>query len=177
MCQKQVCIRTSRKETKITIKMKKGLSKFDIYAIAIGTAGVGYFVYRQIQKSKGAKDEKKDVKKVEDDVAILKKKGQSPSYTEGSYNILASQILQACAGYGTDEQQIYRVMDKMKKDIDFAKLVTAFGRRTLPCDRLMRPFDNCGDGNLLELLSSELDDSEANYCNKILAKNGVTYRI
>jgi len=56
--------------------MKKGLSKFDIYAIAIGTAGIGYFVYRQIQKSKGTKDEKKDVKKVEDDVAILKKKGQ-----------------------------------------------------------------------------------------------------
>jgi len=156
--------------------MKKGLSKFDIYAIAIGSVGIGYFVYKQIQKNKGTQGEKKDVKKVEDDVTILKKQGQSPSYTEGSYNIFASQLLQAMAGYGTDEQQIYRVMAKMSKDIDFAKLVTAFGVRTLPCDPL-RPFDNCGSGNLLELLSSELDDSEANYCNKILAKNGVKYRI
>jgi hypothetical protein len=177
VCQKQVCIRTSRKETKITIKMKKGLSKFDIYAIAIGTAGIGYFVYRQIQKNKENKGEKKDVKKVEDDITTLSKKGQKPSYTEGSYGIFASQILQACAGYGTDEEQIYRVMEKMKKDIDFAKLVSAFGRRTMPCDKLMRPFDNCGDGNLMEILSSELDDSEASKCNNILAKNGVTYRI
>ena len=157
--------------------MAKGLSKFDIYAISIGAIGLGFVAYRLITKAKNKALDEKDVKGVKSDLTKMLSSGQKLSHTEGSYNIFASKILQACAGYGTDEDAIYSVMTAMKKDVDFAKLIEVFGRRTIPCDSWSRPFDNCGDGNLIEMLTSELDPQEITKCNSILSKNGVKYRI
>lgn len=157
--------------------MANKLSKFDIYAISIGTIGVGYLAYKLITNTSKKIAENKDVNAVKSDLTKLASQGQKLSYTEGSYGIFASKILQACAGYGTDEEAIYSVFRAMKKDIDFAKLIEVFGRRTIPCDSWSRPFDNCGDGNMVELLTSELDSSEISQCNAILQKAGIKYRI
>lgn len=153
--------------------MKKGLSKFDIYAIAIGTVGVGFAIYKIIEKSKETAGAKKDVSSVKSDLNKMLSSGQRLSNTEGSYGNLASQIYQACLGYATDEDAIYRAFKQIKKNVDMAKLIEVFGRRTMPCD-WTRPFDNCGTFNLIELLTSELSDSEIKEVNKILAQNGVT---
>jgi hypothetical protein len=94
VCQKQVCIRTSRKETKITIKMKKGLSKFDIYAIAIGTAGVGYLTYRIIKKTKENRASKKSKQEQEAEYKQFSSK-EKVSYTATSYQNMAKLIFNA----------------------------------------------------------------------------------
>lgn len=153
--------------------MKKGLSKFDIYAIAIGTVGIGFAVYKIIEKNKESAGAKKDVTGVKGDLNKMISSGQKLSWTEGSYGNFASQIYQACLGYATDEDAIYRVFRQIKKNVDMAKLIEVFGRRTLPCD-WTRPLDNCGTFNLIELLTAELDDSEIKEVNKILTQNGVT---
>jgi hypothetical protein len=139
--------------------------------------GVGYLIYRGIKKSIDNTGEKQDVKDVTSDIKTFQKQGQTLSHTEGSYSSFASQILQACGGYGTDEESIYRVFRQIKKNIDYAKLFSTFGVRTIPCDMFSRPFDNCGKGNLVEILTSELDDKEINKINDILKSNGVTYRL
>lgn len=153
--------------------MKNRLSKFDIYAIAIGTIGIGVAVYKIIEKSKETSGAKKDVGSVKGDLNKMLSSGQKLSWTEGSYGNFASQIYQACLGYATDEDAIYRVFRQIKKNVDMAKLIEVFGRRALPCD-WTRPLDNCGTFNLIELLTAELDDSEIKEVNKILTQNGVT---
>jgi len=153
--------------------MKKGLTRFDIYAIAIGTVGIGYAVYKIIEKSKESAGAKKDITGVKGDLNKMISSGQKLSLTEGAYGNLASQIYQACLGYTTDEPAIYRAFRQIKKNVDMAKLIEVFGRRTMPCE-WYKPFDNCGTFNLIEMLTSELDESEIKEVNKILTQNGVT---
>lgn len=102
------------------------------------------------------------------DIDTLTNQGMKPTYTDGVYMNLADSIESACDGIGTDEQVIYQVMSKMKNDLDVAKLIAAYGKRRLEYTLVW--------GTLSYTLTDELDQSELNQVNSILAKNGIKYK-
>lgn len=96
--------------------------------------------------------------------------GQIPSYSNTTYNQLADRIEAAGkSGYGTDEEAIYSVFRLLKKDIDYLKLVQAFGTRRLEFSTIY--------ANLGGFLSSELSASEIDKVNQIMESKGLTARI
>lgn len=125
------------------------------WLVIIGVAA--YFGNKLIKKITAAKP----IEDVKDDVTQLRKK-QVPSYTDGQYNQYAQVLFSAMDGVGTDEEAIFRVMRYMKKDIDVAKLIVAFGVK--------------GDNTLGAWLQDDLSSTDMEQVNKILANKGIKYQ-
>ena len=93
-----------------------------------------------------------------------------PSYQNSQYFIFADTLYSAMQSdwynpfdYGTDEEGVQSVMDKMKNDSDVLKLVQAFGKR---------------DGYTLQQWIAEDFSAEDKqiYVNGPLANKGIKYR-
>lgn len=116
-----------------------------------------YFGDKLIKKLTAARP----IEDVKDDVTKLQKT-QAPSYTEGQYNQFAQVLYQAMKGVGTDEDAVFRVFGYMKKDIDVAKLIVAFGVKD--------------DDTLGAWLQDDLSSSDMVRINKILSTKGIKYQ-
>lgn len=136
--------------------------------------GIGAFALYRIGKgvAKGLQPKPPTTEKeVKDEIRKMESTLRA-TYADSQYPGFADQLYAARHGnnvFGTDEDTIYRVLAQMKNNLDFAKLVQAFGKR-----RLSFSFTQ---GDLIAFLSDELSDSEVAACNSILAGNGITYRI
>lgn len=158
--------------------MKKGLSKFDIYAIAIGTAGVGYLVYRIAKKSKETAQARKTQAQQEAEYKNFATK-ERPTMTATSYQNLAKRIYNAYdQNYGVynslfdsvNEKEIYAVFNQLKNNLDYLELKKAFGTRPVPTAfvRLLTdPVD------LETWLQSALSEKERSQVNTILRSKGI----
>lgn len=160
------------------MKVKKGmtLSKFDIYAIAGGTAVVGYLVYRAIKGIKKGKERRQQTT----DVKQAEKAGQKLSYTLTSYNQLADQIFGAWYSNNswnpwnqTNGDLIISVMKKMKNDLDVIQLIKAFGKRRQPLAfvSLMS-----GDVELGQWLGLALEPEEMDAINRDFSNKGIRFQ-
>ena len=139
----------------------------------IATAAVvgGYLVYKAIknrQPSQGTA--------LLNDEAAAKAKGQSLSYTQGTYVNLANVIFNAWFQNfnifnPVDEKQILSVMSKMKNDLDIIALTRAFGKRRAPV-----PFGSffVSDLSLGEWLREGLYENEIQAVNNVLRAKGIT---
>ena len=130
------------------------------YALIGGGLFLGYKIYKSVLGDKSSV--------AQTDVQTLQAKGIKASYPDGVYTNLADSIEQACLGCGTDEQIIYQCFDKLKNNLDVAKLIVAYGKRRIEFTLEW--------GTLNQLLSSELNAAEIKNVNNILAKKGITYR-
>ena len=148
-----------------TPKWAKGL----VVAAVIG--GVVYVIY----KATKGKGDSTSLPNVDGDIPALKKAGQLASYSQGQYDMYANKLKQAFYSYGTDEAAVYAVFTAMNNDLDVANLIKAFGIWKVE-GSVWRPLDTRGDGDLSTWMSSELDSSEINYVNTILAKKGIKYK-
>jgi hypothetical protein len=105
----------------------------------------------------------------EQDIIDAKKAGQTASYSSATYSQLADKIYSAVMyTWGTDEQAIYDVFNKMNSNLDVALLIKAFGKRRVEFST-----------QELELgahLSNDLDSSEINKLNSILSSKGINYQ-
>lgn len=105
----------------------------------------------------------------EQDIIDAKKAGQTASYSSATYSQLADKIYAAVMyTWGTDEQAIYDVFNKMNSNLDVALLIKAFGKRRVEFST-----------QELELgahLSNDLDSSEISKLNSILSSKGINYQ-
>ena len=96
--------------------------------------------------------------------------GQQPSYTDTSYNNLADRIESAVKSHiFTDKDGIFDVFKLLKKDVDFLKLIKAFGQRRMQF--------TLAYGDLGAFLGSVLNSDDMNQVNSIMAANGLKSRI
>jgi len=103
------------------------------------------------------------------DIKAAQKTGETASYASATYSQLADKIYAAVMyTWGTDEQAIYDVFNLMKNNIDVAMLIKAFGKRRLEF--------STQDAELGAHLSQDLDTTEIQKINSILASKGITYR-
>jgi hypothetical protein len=155
-------------------------------------AGVGAVVYTGFLIRKGIKKavdhgrEQKAVNDAKADLNELQGQGMKPSYQDGVYTGWADKIEVAFSGcdwsVGQDivgltltssGKSLLEVVKQMKNDVDFLKLVAAYGTRT---------YDQCGTwpfsgdftGSLYQAVSDEIDQTEIDYINKQLAAKGIT---
>lgn len=87
--------------------------------------------------------------------------GETQTYTDAEYNAMASAIYTAMKGPGTDEEAAYAVLNKLKNNVDFLKLQTAFGIRDT--------YD------LNAWVQGDFNTSEIAQINNLLANKGITY--
>ena len=162
--------------------MKKGLSKFDTYAIVIGTAGIGYLTYRIIKKTKENRASKKSKQEQEAEYKQFSTK-ERLSYTATSYQNLAKRIYNAFEqNYGVynslfdsvNEKEIYAVFDKLKNNLDYLELKKAFGVKPIPTAFFRLVTDPV---DMETWLTNALSTSERAQLNKILKTKGIVIEI
>lgn len=116
------------------------------------------------------KAEQKQSSEVASDISILQKEGQKQTYPNTTYSQLADSLDSAMtAWFGTDEKAVYSVFNKLINDIDFVKLVEAFGYRRMEYTLKY--------GNLSAWLRADFSQSGIDEINKIMKLRGLTARI
>ena len=162
--------------------MKKRLSKFDIYAIAIGTAGIGYLTYRVIKKTKENRASKKSKQEQEAEYKQFSTK-EKVSYTATSYQNMAKRIYNAFEqNYGVynslfdsvNEKEIYAVFGLLKNNLDYLELKKAFGVKPIPTAFFRLVTDPV---DMETWLTNALSTSERAQLNKILKTKGIIIEI
>ena len=139
-------------------------NKYFIY----GAVGVGaYLLYQGAKKLLGFNT---SVEAAKSDQAKLIQQGQKASYLDSQYKVFADAIYSAGFDvlFGTDEDAIYSVFNKMNNDLDVNKLIVAFGARRIEFSTRVE--------SLAQFLRSELDDREIEQINKILSTKNIKYR-
>lgn len=122
---------------------------------------VGIIIAIFWKKIKNAIDDAKQKRDYEQKVDEIENFTQKkPSYPDSYYATFADQLYAAMDGWGTDEESIYNVMYKIKNDVDYMKLVEAFGVRD--------------SESLSEWISGDCNTKEINEINSILKNNGVS---
>ena len=127
-------------------------------------AGAGIYFASRFFKKDPLAIEKKDER-------TLEQEGQKASYLDSAYKGYADSIYSARSANnfgGTDEDAIYSVFQKMKNDLDIAKLITAFGTRRLSF--------SLSSANLGGYLTDELDKTELGIINSGLKSKGIKYQ-
>lgn len=129
------------------------------------------YIEKQIEDFK--KDKKDEEQKKKED-AVLNAGNEVNtellSYGLSQYNQMVSELVQAFTMYGTDEEAVYNVLRKCKTKSDFLKLVEVFGIKGIYTGTLWFTIE----GNLYDHLAYELDNSEKQKANQILAQIGVS---
>lgn len=167
--------------------------------VVVGGLAVIYFggrsVFRKINQAKQAQDSKDSVRGAENDVRNLQNTGLRASYSDTQYKTWANSLQQAFEGcdpsgnitwgadsplgvvsvWSTSGYKVAEIFNQLKNDIDYLKLLTAWGVRT---------YDACGwwtgdvkDVDLSKAISDELTDRERSNLNKILSKKGIKYKV
>ena len=128
--------------------------------------GLGAYAVYKVGKALG---KKLTLSNADKDIRDAKQAGQTASYSAATYSQLADKVYTAVMyTWGTDEQAIYDVFNLMKNNIDVANLIKAFGKRRVEF--------STQDLELGAHLSNDLDSSEINKVNSILASKNITYR-
>ena len=92
------------------------------------------------------------------------------TYTDAEYTQMADRLYAAMNGPGTDENAVKAVLEMIKNDSDWARLVKAFGLR----DSSYNPFDSpCGLEQWIVGDFSSGSSAMNEYVNQPLRNNGV----
>ncbi len=161
------------------------VTKGIINVIVVG--GVAFAAWQIWKASKRAAELEKARRAAELATAELQRlasQGIRPTYYDSQYELWASQLQEAMAGCGTDEDMILGVMGKMRNDADVLKLVKTFDVRyyrpcagTQPISYTMYLLDSeTFGGGLGEWFGYDLSSGDVSDINEILAGNGVKYR-
>ena len=96
------------------------------------------------------------------------------TYPDSQFYAWANRLEQAMFDVGTDEDAIIDVFTAIRNNADFVKLKQAFGVRNYTGGFV--PGFLSDDLSLDGWLAQELDSSEINELNSLLARKGITYR-
>jgi hypothetical protein len=168
--------------------------------VAIGGIGIAFYIgYTFVKRIKDQAElikQRQTVKEQEDEIEVKVKEGQKQTYQNSQYRAWADGIQKQFDGcdfainriilpssspewfgnenWSSSGAYIANIFLKLKNDIDFLKLNTAYG---------IRKFDQCGwgtgdfEGSLQGAITDELDESERGTLNKYISQQGITYRV
>lgn len=151
--------------------------KNTIWVVGIGVAIYAtYKIYKAVQKAKETAKDKASMNQVRDELIQLTSQDIPQSYTDSQYLSWAGTILNklnSTGGCVTDNAGIASIIVKMKNDVDWLKLVEAFGIKTV---------SGCGfvsdrQVTLQEGLNWKLEQVVVDALNSFLQKRGSKYRI
>lgn len=159
--------------------------------ISVGVTGVtvyaGIKIYQGIKIAITKGKAQKSIANVGKERSTLEQQGQSATYADSQYKGWASDIETQFSGCdfstpmpifpGLDlsysGQKLYNILNGFKNNVDFLKLVEAWGIRT---------YDACGIGtgdvtnvNLYGAVSDELNNGEIEIINDLLKSKAITY--
>lgn len=163
----------------------KGVTVVGVLLVGYIAVKKGYqIVDNAIMKAKA----KKSLKDIAVEQKVLEESGIRPSYSESQYKAWADSIQKQFDGCdvsmpvpvlpGVDlsysGKVLYNILLQLKNDMDFLKLVKAWGTRT---------YDQCGwftgdveNATLYAAVSDELRSGEIKILNETLAGQGISYR-
>lgn len=142
-------------------------SSVERIGLMVGGAVVLYLGYKGFKNFAGFLRSTRGQIQAGSELGALQTQNVNPSYTNTQYQIFADGLYSAMADswywYGTDEDAIKSIMQKMKNDADVLKVNTIFGVR---------------DGySLSAWFTSELSNEDLDYyVNQPLRANGVTFQ-
>lgn len=149
--------------------------------VVIGVLGIGYIIISKLYK--GVKEQQKSADQRRTNQAQLEEKrnlenlGMRLTYPKSQYKAWADAIQTQLSGCDPLEHSmtvIGNAIGKLKNDLDFLELSTAWG--------VSRTYDQCGwgmgdfTGSFQQAVNDELRTVEINILNKDLASKGISYR-
>jgi len=146
-----------------------------IIAIIVLVFMIIYYIRKGLKKSQLNQDFNKDYQ------TLTEASNQKPTYLSSNYSEFADKIYEAgCSGlfcYGTDEQAMYDVFEKMQNDLDVLLLIKAFGLRE-PRGSICIPIPGTGscDYPIGQWLQTELSADEFKEINNILTRKGIKFQ-
>ena len=142
--------------------------EFRISLAVIGGGYLAYKLYRKINPS----DEDKAKDELEKEAEVTSEGttcADNLSYKLSQYKGFATQLYNAFfEAFGTDEDAIYSVMNKMKNECDLLQTISEFGVR--------RQEFGFSKLNLPQFMHDELSTKDIQTVNDILRKKGISYR-
>jgi hypothetical protein len=145
----------------IKAKNHQAMIKAKPYLIGAAAAGGAFILWRLFRGKRTERAERLPVT-------------GRPTKPENWYTVKADALELAMFDAGTDEAIIYSTFQDLENNADFDSLFNAFGVRTYTGDWLPTPWMS---GNLVQWLNYELDESERERVNEIMAGNGLTMSI
>jgi len=131
---------------------------------------VGYKIYKKIEENKRLAGAKKEGTDIDNDL----KNAGAPSMSNSQISQLANALFVAMDGYGTDVPAIYREIAKLKNNADVLAVKKVYGIRELSSGA-GNPAPNF-KGTLSQAFIDELETTQVNAINGVLAKKGITQR-
>jgi hypothetical protein len=175
----------------------KSLPPWGKAVVVIGGVAIAWFgVITPIRKGiQNAIAKSKSKKTITDTVNELKNNTQAASFPDSQYKGWADQIAQQFDGcdyssivqyfipvfiesYSNSGKVLYGIINQLKNDKDFQKLVQAFGVRTYrDCGLLGTWFaGKVSNVSLYAAVNDELNSEEIKGINALLESKGITYR-
>lgn len=108
------------------------------------------------------------------EVAILEQKGIPRSYSQTQYGAFASELNVSFQGWGTDNDAVMNIFDKMKNDADVYALINAYGVRDIDSGS-WNPAPNFR-GDLPSALRDEMSSAEIQNLNIKLKNKGIEFQ-
>lgn len=147
--------------------------------VVVGSVVLAYVVVRKIGKAisgvkdnQGSRQEDRLWNQVFDDLNTSA--STKPTLSKEQMVAYANKIEEAVSGLGTNWGAVESVIKALKNDADYAGLSAAYGRRTVEGPWM---WSDDFTGTLSQTLSWDMDSSEINELNEILAKKGIKYRL
>lgn len=152
--------------------------------VVAGLGLLGYAVYRSIRRKQDEANALLAAQAANQELQQLQNQGVVATYGDSQFQVFADKLVQAMAGCGSDEDQIYQVFSAMRNEADIRKLIVIFGVRyyqpcaaTSPISYAIWQFnDKAYGGDLSTWLSYDLSASEISYINSILRGRGINYQ-
>ncbi len=148
-----------------------------MYLIGIGVLGISaYGIYQFVKDAKGKSADKEEANTVVDEVKHLENQGIIPSYPDSQYKSWANIILNALNATGgcfADPITVSSIIGKTKNDVDWLKLVNAFG---------IKEITGCGfvsnrQCTLQQGMNWKLERPTINILNNFFQNRGSKYRL
>jgi hypothetical protein len=135
------------------------------FLTALITAVIVYVIYRIYLKYSAKQRALKEIDKYTAEVQVQQSVGLNKSYSDSQYNTWAQEIYDANSWYGTDENAIIQILNKMNNSADISYLSAAFGVR----EGLWYSY------NLKEWVQNALSDSEIKTINDLYSSKNINY--
>lgn len=98
-------------------------------------------------------------------------KNNDLSYSDSEYEAMANSLAEAFRGFGTDEETVFRVLNKLQNEADWKKLQYVYN--SIARDVASYSWNNYTP-DLVSALNEELDSSELDKVNSILLQRAGT---
>jgi hypothetical protein len=135
-------------------------------------AGIGFFVYKKLQKIGENKEDREEAKESENQLEQLGNQGINPTFSEAEAQSKTNTLVAAandCDPWGQGAQQIMQVIYSIKNKADWYLLSSKFGVRT---------WDDCPygseSGSISVLFVEELDSSQMQEVRRHLGQFGIS---